>query len=123
MSNAGDLGSSVPAEGLEAAARARQTHHCSQVASSRDALELLGVFEPAAAACFSATCLSHSLPLLHGLSLRLSVVEHLDAGHGWNPSPLQSDNVFPPMLTLFSSPSPCTALLTALLHILSILTY
>lgn len=30
MSNAGDFGSSVPAEGLEAAARARQTHHCSQ---------------------------------------------------------------------------------------------
>lgn len=92
-------------------------------AVSRDALELLGVFEPVATACFSATSLSHSLPLLHGLSLRLSLMEHFDAGHGWNPPPLQSDNVFPPMLTLFSSPSPHTALLTALLHILSILTY
>jgi len=129
MNIAGGHGSSVSAEGLE-----DEAHRCSTVAGSTDALELLGVFEPAAIACSSASSLSHPLPLLHGLSHSLSLVGHFSVGEGWNPAPLQPDSVSLPLPTLFSL-SPCCPALALIqwqrgphrglhmLHILSILFY
>lgn len=80
------------------------------MASSTDALELLGVLEPVAIAYFSDTSLSHPLPLLHGLSHSLSVLGHLDAGGGWNPASLQPNGVFsPPACFLLPLPTlPCS---------------